>query len=172
MKKPPPLVPSCLIAICEAAGPIGSSCSVTACPSASAVAIEQRDRLVGREVLHHALGDQHSASTSESGSSTWSVLRTRSTQKLPIASAARARMPRISATSTAMPLAADTKFCTARPSICVAIESERSRTEPRISPAISAAAAAPPSTHGAVTPRYMSSLGGSARAVIAVATAE
>src|SRR5690242_18550639 len=28
LKKPPPLVPSCLIAICEAAGPIGSVCWV------------------------------------------------------------------------------------------------------------------------------------------------
>ena len=27
LKKPPPLVPSCLIAICEAAGPIASACS-------------------------------------------------------------------------------------------------------------------------------------------------
>ncbi len=38
LKKPPPLVPSCLIAICEAAGPTASACSVTALPSASAVA--------------------------------------------------------------------------------------------------------------------------------------
>ena len=37
LKKPPPLVPSCLMAICEAAGPSGSTCSVTALPSASVV---------------------------------------------------------------------------------------------------------------------------------------
>ncbi len=29
LKKPPPLVPNCLIAICEAAGPIGKVCMVT-----------------------------------------------------------------------------------------------------------------------------------------------
>ncbi len=46
-------------------------------------------------------------------------MRTRSTQKLPIAPAWRRVKPRISATSTAMPVAADTKFWTVRPSICV-----------------------------------------------------
>ncbi len=45
--------------------------------------------------------------------------RTRSTQKLPSRSV-RARVnPRINATATAMPTAAETKFCTARPAICV-----------------------------------------------------
>ena len=29
LKKPPPLVPSCLIAICEAAGPTAMTCSVS-----------------------------------------------------------------------------------------------------------------------------------------------
>ena len=37
LKKPPPLVPSCLMAICEAAGPTASTCCVTALPFASVV---------------------------------------------------------------------------------------------------------------------------------------
>ena len=47
------------------------------------------------------------------------MLRVTSNQKLPIVRAiAGGRSPRISATSTAMPDAAETKFCTASPSIC------------------------------------------------------
>ena len=45
-------------------------------------------------------------------------MRVRSTQKLPSVSALRRAKPRIIATSTAMPTAAETKFCTARPAIC------------------------------------------------------
>ena len=43
----------------------------------------------------------------------------RSCQKLPrpVAPLRRAAMPRISATATTMPTAAETKFCTARPAI-------------------------------------------------------
>ena len=44
-------------------------------------------------------------------------LRTRSTQKLPIRSVRLRVKPRISATATAMPTAAETKFCTASPDI-------------------------------------------------------
>ena len=45
------------------------------------------------------------------------VPRTRSTQKLP-SSAVRVRAkPRTRATATAMPTAAETKFCTVRPAI-------------------------------------------------------
>ena len=44
--------------------------------------------------------------------------RTRSTQKLPIVPELRRANPRTSATATAMPTAADTKFCTARPASC------------------------------------------------------
>ena len=47
------------------------------------------------------------------------MVRVRSTQKLPIVWAERRVKPRINATSTAMPVAADTKFCTVSPSICV-----------------------------------------------------
>ena len=59
------------------------------------------------------------ASTKDRGSSTYSVLRVKSTQKLPIWPASRRTKPRINAISTAMPAAADRKFCTARPSTWV-----------------------------------------------------
>ena len=49
LKKPPPLVPSCLIASCEATGP--SAMRLLA-------ALERGDVEVGREVLDHALRDQ------------------------------------------------------------------------------------------------------------------
>ena len=78
LKKPPPLVPSCLIAICEAAGPIGKVCVghlgilVTSWPAASFSGLPQRPltvSVIGRdlrpparrhrlEVLHHALRHQ------------------------------------------------------------------------------------------------------------------
>ena len=45
--------------------------------------------------------------------------RVRSTQKLPTRSVDDRVKPRISATATAMPTAAETKFCTARPAIWV-----------------------------------------------------
>ena len=45
--------------------------------------------------------------------------RTRSTQKLPIVAERRRASPRIRATATERPTAADTKFCTARPAIWV-----------------------------------------------------
>ena len=47
------------------------------------------------------------------------VARVRSTQKFPIVSLRRRVMPRITAIATAMPTAADTKFCTVSPAICV-----------------------------------------------------
>ena len=47
------------------------------------------------------------------------IVRVRSTQKLPIVAEPRRARPRISATATAMPTAADTKFCTVRPAIWV-----------------------------------------------------
>ena len=57
--------------------------------------------------------------TSASGSRTRTVPRTRSTQKLPIVAERRRARPRMRATATEMPTAADTKFCTARPAIWV-----------------------------------------------------
>ena len=44
--------------------------------------------------------------------------RTRSTQKLPTRSVRDRVKPRIRATATAMPTAAEAKFCTASPAIC------------------------------------------------------
>ena len=58
------------------------------------------------------------AATTLIGSRTRSVIRVRSTQKLPSWSVLRRANPRTSATATAMPTAAETKFCTARPAIC------------------------------------------------------
>ena len=60
-----------------------------------------------------------SATTTDSGSSTRVVTRVMSTQKFPIVSERRRVNPRMSATATATPTAADTKFWTASPDICV-----------------------------------------------------
>ena len=51
LKKPPPLVPSCLMATWLAAGPPGMSCSV---PPSTVVAVGEPV-----EVLDHALADEH-----------------------------------------------------------------------------------------------------------------
>ena len=59
------------------------------------------------------------ANTNASGSRMRSVVRTRSTQKLPIVRCPARARPRISATITAMPTAAETKFCTVSPTIWV-----------------------------------------------------
>jgi hypothetical protein len=59
-----------------------------------------------------------SAATNAIGSRIRTIPRTRSTQKLPIESACRLANPRTSAIATAMPTAAETKFCTARPPVC------------------------------------------------------
>ncbi len=58
LKKPPPLVPSCLMATCEAAGPSASVCSVTTAWSAPAVESSRVGLYVGPEGLHHALRDE------------------------------------------------------------------------------------------------------------------
>ena len=59
------------------------------------------------------------ANTNASGSRMRSVVRTRSTQKLPIVRWPARDRPRIRATITAMPAAADTKFWTVSPTIWV-----------------------------------------------------
>jgi hypothetical protein len=53
--------------------------------------------------------------STQMGSRTRSVIRVRSTQKLPSGPLPR---PRIRTTATAMPTLAETKFCTASPDIC------------------------------------------------------
>jgi hypothetical protein len=54
LKNPPPLVPSCLMAICEAAGPTAMVWVVTPC-GIGTERLQQRDRLVSPEGLHDAL---------------------------------------------------------------------------------------------------------------------
>ena len=58
------------------------------------------------------------AATIDSGSRMRTTARVRSTQKLPTRSVCSRVNPRISATATARPTAADRKFCTASPAIC------------------------------------------------------
>ena len=58
------------------------------------------------------------APTTEIGSSRRNTMRIRSTQKLPSRSVFLRANPRTSATATATPTAAETKFCTASPAIC------------------------------------------------------
>ncbi len=55
----------------------------------------------------------------EMGSRIQMMLRVRSTQKLPSSRVECRVSPRMKATATAMPTAAETKFSRARPSICV-----------------------------------------------------
>ena len=137
LKKPPPFVPSCLMAICEAAGPSASTCSVSStsvcgCPLSSRrlavrsghrlVVLEQLDDApcVRPERLDDALRDERPARARATAAAGCRACcgsgRPRSCRSCP---PMRRAKPRISATSTAMPVAADTKFCTVRPSICV-----------------------------------------------------
>ena len=63
--------------------------------------------------------ESSTAMTNDSGRRIRSVVRVRSTQKLPSVRWPRLTMPRMMATTTAMPAAADTKFCTANATIWV-----------------------------------------------------
>ena len=58
------------------------------------------------------------AATMQMGNRIRSVPRTRSTQKFPSSPVRLRAKPRTNAIATAMPTAADTKFCTASPAIC------------------------------------------------------
>ena len=58
-----------------------------------------------------------SAPTTEIGNNTYSTVRTTSCQKLPKPLPLRPTIPRISATATQMPTAAEAKFCTVSPAI-------------------------------------------------------
>ncbi len=57
------------------------------------------------------------AASAQTGSRIRTTVRTRSTQKLPSWSVFFRAKPRTTAIATAIPTAADTKFCTARPDI-------------------------------------------------------
>ena len=110
LKKPPPLVPSILIATCEATGPMAMVCRAPSRVVAS---------IAPARVCGMPCATSTSASTAEIGSRTNSVIRVRSTQKLPTLRVEARAKPRITATATAMPVAAETKFCTVRPAIWV-----------------------------------------------------
>ena len=58
------------------------------------------------------------AETNAIGNSTYTVPRTKSTQKLPMVFEPLRANPRMRATATAIPTAADRKFCTASAPIC------------------------------------------------------
>ncbi|CFO32747.1 Uncharacterised protein [Bordetella pertussis] len=139
LKKPPPLVPSSLMASCEATGPMGRVCTrvttvsvrgwpagpVMGWPCASSRAVSY---CCACTVCASTYGSRFcttpwltsaSARMNDSGSSTYSVARTRSAQKLPSVAALWRASPRTRAISTAMPVAAETKFCTVSASICV-----------------------------------------------------
>src|SRR4030095_7099162 len=77
LKKPPPLVPNSLMISCDATGPCAITCVV---PSTVIT------RSYGRKFCTTPCETRNSAPTMQNGSSTQSVQRTRSTQKLPIVS--------------------------------------------------------------------------------------
>ena len=107
---PPPFVPSSLIASWLANGPPGIAC--VAPSSVRASVNPSSDWIAPRATSTRA-------STTASGSRIRVTDRVRSTQKLPIVSLRRRVMPRTRAIATARPTAAETKFWTASPLICV-----------------------------------------------------
>ena len=113
LKKPPPLVPSCLIAIWT--GDRAARDGLLRSPGCRG-----RSRSAPRG-LHDALGHQHDGD--EHATAAGGCRATRAHQVDPeVAELVRAwtgRSPRISATSTAMPTAADTKFWKSARSIWV-----------------------------------------------------
>ena len=110
LKKPPPFDPSCLIATWLATGPPGIAClaPVTVCTSLKPCRFWTTPPM-----------RKMTANTSASGMRMRRVVRTRSTQKFPMVLAPARARPRMSATITAMPAAAETKFWTVRPIACV-----------------------------------------------------
>jgi hypothetical protein len=102
-------VPRILIASCEAIGPPGT----TADPPVSVVTVWKPARFWMTPVAMST-----TANTSDSGSSTRTTPRVRSTQKLPSVPVRCRAKPRMSAIATAMPTAAERKFCTASAMSC------------------------------------------------------
>ena len=101
LKKPPPLVPSSLIAICDATGPVAMNCF----PPSSVVAVTPASKF-----WTIPCQSMINAPMMLKGSNTYSVMRTRSDQKLPMDEDSLRAMPRTTAAHTAMPTAAETKF--------------------------------------------------------------
>ena len=110
LKNPPPLVPSSLIASCEATGPWAIFCSApsTVLTTTSAWKFCTTPRETKKR-----------AARNEKGRSTQRIARVQSDQKLPMPFAFSRATPRITATAMAMPVAADRKLCRARPAIWV-----------------------------------------------------
>jgi hypothetical protein len=112
-----------LIASCDAIGPPGICCesTVTAFPSASSAVTDESTVCAvvkPRRFWMTPWDTSTKASTVAIGNRMRSVERVMSTQKLPIVAEPLRTRPRINATATAIPTAADTKFCTVSPAIC------------------------------------------------------
>ena len=124
---PPPLVPSILIASCEASGPCAMVCVVTVVvtgfPSVPVVVTDCGSSSVavsyGLKFWIAPCDTSASAYTRQIGTSTHSVPRVRSTQKLPSVFDSCRETPRMNAMASAMPTAADQKLCVASPTIWV-----------------------------------------------------
>ncbi len=110
MKNPPPFVPSILIDSWLATGPPGIFCVAPATVCTSVKPWRFWITPVAMRMI---------ANTNAIGSRMRSAVRIRSTQKLPTVRFPARESPRMSATITAMPAAADTKFWTVRPTIWV-----------------------------------------------------
>ncbi len=109
LKNPPPLVPSSLIASCDATGP---PCT-TWCAPVTVVMLVGSARFWMTPPTSST-----TAATTASGRRMRTMPRTRSTQKLPSRSVLWRARPRIRAIATASPTAAETKFCTVSPTDC------------------------------------------------------
>ncbi len=110
LKKPPPLVPSSLIASWDATGPPGIDWAAPVRVVASVNPVR---------FCTTPPASSTTAAMTANGSSRRNVPRTRSTQKLPITPLRRYAKPRTRATATAMPTtAAETKFCTVSAANC------------------------------------------------------
>jgi hypothetical protein len=109
LKKPPPFVPSCLMASCEATGPPRTSWL----PPATVVIAS-----CGRKFWMTPPATRRIAATNAMGRRIRTLARTRSDQKFPTRPSVSDREnPRTSAMATAMPTAPETKFWTASPII-------------------------------------------------------
>ena len=109
LKKPPPLLPSSLIASWLATGPPVQHLGVPG---------ERLHRRVG-EVLDHPAGEQqdrgHERQRQQDAQGAAGQVDPEVARATPLRTRTK---PRMSATAMAMPTAADRKFCTARPAIC------------------------------------------------------
>src|SRR5262249_61998231 len=82
VKEPPPLVPSCLIAICDAAGPSGSTCCVTSLPPSPATGCSSSTGAYGANVCTTPSAASTSADTTERGSDQERAVRTQAAQEV------------------------------------------------------------------------------------------